>query len=177
MNYLTNYYKNLSEQLQYKVNRLQKLIEAQNIDIPYPTPFNVSPLLPENPYGKPPVAVPYDEDGGGFRNRPRRPHPIPDDTGPSWPPSSRDDWYNDPNTPPADPGEFWDDNGDGVADPIPGSPEDPEPSRRRDETTEEYRARRAAWQARRDAYRQWRSWKNEYERYKKVNKHRFQTPQ
>ena len=30
MNYLTNYYKNLSEQLQARVNHLQKLIEAKN---------------------------------------------------------------------------------------------------------------------------------------------------
>jgi hypothetical protein len=61
MNYLTNYYKNLSEQLQEKVNHLQKLLEANNHPIRYddegfpttkPTKFSIVDQISGSMHGR-----------------------------------------------------------------------------------------------------------------------------
>ena len=84
MNYLTNYYKNLSEDLQAKVNllsyRVRLLREAANSDVAAPEPES-------NPYIQPPwVAPEFDP------NRPTSPQP----------PMNIDDyWANNPQPNPA----------------------------------------------------------------------------
>lgn len=48
MNYLTNYYKNLSEQLQEKVNHLEQLLEYREKRTVYLRPTNVDPYTNES---------------------------------------------------------------------------------------------------------------------------------
>ena len=57
MNYLTNYYKNLSEQLQNKVNRLSSELKLLNeTDTPTEWPYQQEGFRPyyKNPYREPP---------------------------------------------------------------------------------------------------------------------------
>jgi hypothetical protein len=115
MNYLTNYYKNLSEQLQHKVNVLQNLLEAEEQMFTnrsgglYPEPLdpssvnptipnifdpsnlkNIPPKPPVTPRPKPPVTPPP--------KPPVTPPVPPKDTSPAKPPKS-DPSKNQPDYP------------------------------------------------------------------------------
>ena len=74
MDYLTNYYKNLSEQLQNKVNILSSQIKFLNesanpdpgdLQSPWQTPYN-NPYSPSQPYWEPPEPQPTRRPGRGM---------------------------------------------------------------------------------------------------------------
>jgi hypothetical protein len=95
MNYLTNYYKNLSEQLQAKVNRLSSQIKLLNesanpdpddLQSPSESPYS-DPYSPSDPYWRP---KPPDDEPAEYELEPLENSPSFDPRDPNNPPSYED---------------------------------------------------------------------------------------
>ena len=94
MNYLTNYYKNLSEQLQEKIFKLEKTLNEVAQAVPpseIPNPF--APNMYQPPKEKDDSLDPLFRKGQNYTTRPPRPIGYPDNM--DWPPTSEVTWtYN-----------------------------------------------------------------------------------
>jgi len=125
MDYVTNYYKNLSEQLQRQINILESQLNEFALLSEY-----APPDAPPEPQGPP--SPPANKPGGSQYVPPpgSQPGVIP---------------------PPPDPG-MWDPDGDGTPNQPPSNKP---PEREKGESLEDYLRRKERWQKEFDSYREY----------------------